>query len=222
MGANELRIVFITPFAQLHERCYLQNRLKICIEVSMVGEVEICVSALKCIYDFQTLITATLAIPAAILSAGIVWKAAKLPVETQNEQVRQNKERQKNYVLQVLAFDLRLLSTRAKHAQGTMKVHIAANKEVTENTRWKTTLKIHPIAENWECMSLLSPSLLSEYMHLRRLVEDHNFDMARAGGVFGDDNFKRHVLSQAKNLQQIAFALSNKFTGEANGFRDEV
>ncbi len=179
----------------------------------MPNESAICTSALQCIYDFQTLIAAFFAGVAAIISGYAIWRAAKIPIEAQNKNALEMEMRKKNYVLRILCFDLRLVAERARQAEGNINAQIAANKEVTDNTRSKTTLAIHSMSEDWEFMSLLPADLLEEFMGLRREIEDHNFDMARAGGVFGDDNFRDGILARVNSVHHKAFGLANKFIG---------
>jgi|GEM_PF-2402373 len=176
----------------------------------MATNSELCTSFVKCLFDFQTGIAGVFAIFAAIYSAKVILRAAKLPIDAQNAHNKALEERKRSYIKQILAEDFRLLASRARQAEGTIKVHIAANKEVTERTKEKTTLKFHPIIDDWEFMSLLPLSIFNEIMALRRSVEDHNFDMERAGGVFGDDNFKKIITKRVQSIESHAMQLSNK------------
>ena len=103
----------------------------------MATDSELCSSFVKCLFDFQTGIAGVFAIFAAIYSAKVILRAAKLPVDAQDVQNKVLEERKRSYIKQILAEDFRLLASRARQAEGTIKVHISANKEVTERTKEK-------------------------------------------------------------------------------------
>ncbi len=147
----------------------------------------------------------------AFLSAVLVWRAARLPVQ-QSEAERQDElKRRLRYVALVLLFDLRLLAKRARSAEGTIVATIAANKDVNDRIVELTTLEIDPISDQWEFMSLLPSAEFSRYAELRRDVADHNFDMQRAGGAFGADQFRSSIKERVKRIQNSASTLANEF-----------
>ncbi|MFH1157965.1 MAG: hypothetical protein V1721_03660 [Pseudomonadota bacterium] len=174
---------------------------------------KICASFVKCIFDFQNLLSGFLAIAAAVITALVIWKSANLPLEKQRKEKLETEKRQRQFISFLLAHEFRLLASRALQAKGTIKVTIAANANVTDQTREKTILSLHPAIQEWEFMSLLPQDLFQEIMVLSRKVEDHNFDMKRAGGSFGDDNFQRIVQQHAQEIHDLAFKLSNKLIG---------
>ncbi|MEQ1789056.1 MAG: hypothetical protein ABL857_01295 [Rickettsiales bacterium] len=178
----------------------------------MENNSELCTNFIKCLFDFQTLVAGIFAIIAAVFSARVILKAAKLPIEAQNINTLKLDERKKLYTKQILAESFRLLSSRTMQAEGTINVHIGSNVKVTEQTREKTILRFHKIIDEWEFVSLLPSDIFNEIMSLRRSIEDHNFDMERARGVFGDDNFKRIILSRTKSIQQQASQIANKLS----------
>jgi hypothetical protein len=47
-------------------------------------------------------------------------------------------------------------------------------------------------------------------MEFRCKINDHNFDMARAGPTFGADNFREIILGRVNSIQTHALQLSNK------------
>jgi len=112
-----------------------------------------------------------------------------------------------------LGNDLRQLRARAQQAEGTIRVTIAANANVNDDTRDKTILRIHPIADNWEFMSLLSSEIFNAFSEFRRVVDDHNFDMMRAGGAFGADNFRQSILQRIQLIQAQSAQVSNLLVG---------
>jgi hypothetical protein len=156
------------------------------------------------IYDLQTLIAGALASIAAAVTAYIVWRSARLPVEAQAQATTDRQERQKHYIASVLSSHLGTLAARARQAEGTIKVAIAANANVNDDTRKKTTLKLHSIVDDWEFMSLIPEALLEHTMRLRRQIDDHNFDMERAGGAFGSQEFRHSILTRINTIQAQA------------------
>jgi hypothetical protein len=176
----------------------------------MKHNLELCASFLKCVFEFQTLLAGALAILAAFLSARALWKTAKLPIERQEKYDKKMDDRRLQYLRSILSTDLRLLSTRAKQAESTVITYKASNASVNDDTRKKTILKFPIIIDNWEFMSLLPNEIFNEIMDLRRKVDDHNFDMLRAGGAFGDDNFGAQICKRAISIQNQSMELSNK------------
>lgn len=171
---------------------------------------EICTSLMKCAFDFQTLISGLFAILAAVGTAYVIWRAANLPIERQAAEVRATAERRRQYVYSVLSNDFSLLAARARQAEGTIKVVMASNTNVSDETRKRTRLALHPMVDDWESMSLLPIEIQRNVLKLRRKVSDHNFDMDRAGGAFGADNFRRAILEQVKSIQVFAARLGGQ------------
>ena len=172
-------------------------------------EVTKCNDFLSCLSEFQTLITGVLALLAATVTAIVIWRAAKLPVVKEYEHQVLMEKRKKRYNFRLLFEDLRLISNRAKHVAGTIEVTVAANAVITDEIRSKVLLKLPKIIECWEDMSLLEEPLFSEILSLRRQIIDHNFDMERAGGSFGADNFQQSILRRLSRLENKSFELSN-------------
>ena len=160
------------------------------------------------LFDFQALIAGVLAVVAAVFTAGVVWRSAKLPLLEQQRVNREVAGRRKLYVCVTLSSNFAELAARARQAEGTIKVVIAANANVSEDTRQKTRLKLHPMIDDWEAMSLLPPEVQRRIMTLSRKIQDHNFDMDRAGGAFGSNEFRVSVLNQVKSIQGFAAGLS--------------
>ncbi len=171
---------------------------------------DICTTVLDCLYDFQALISGSFAIIAAIATGFIIWKTAYLPIQHKKEEDIRQTERKRHYIALVLSRNFRLLATRAKQAQGTVTVTKAANAEITENVRKRTILKFDPIIDDWELMSLFPASILTSIVDLRKTIDEHNFDMERAGGAFGDDNFGRQIMSSLDSIQTKCNILSNE------------
>ena len=92
----------------------------------------------------------TLAVGAAAVTGYVIWRSANLPVA---EQARRDKEtaanRQRHECL-VLSSQLQALRRRARQATGTIRVHIAANTDVSDATKEKMYLKVPAVIANWD------------------------------------------------------------------------
>lgn len=174
------------------------------------ASLSMCASASTCLFNFQTFISGVLAILAAIGTTIIVWRAAKLPLKRQAQLARERGEKRRLYVGSVLSSDLMNLTNRATHAASTIKVVAAANSTINESTKAKARLELHPIIEDWESMSLLPTNTLQNLLRLKQEVSDHNFDVDRAGGAFGADNFRQSMLSRLSSIQGRAQVLAGQ------------
>lgn len=165
------------------------------------------------IYDYQTLLAGILAIVGASIAAFAVWRSTRLTIERDQAHRADKDQRRLSVGVQTLSADLQTLSRRAAQALGTINVHIAANASMNDSTRSRTILAAPPSIEDWELMSLFPAELIRELVSLRHAVEAHNFDMERAGGAFGDDNFQRHVKKQADSIRSQATSLAQRVQG---------
>ncbi|WP_311272113.1 MULTISPECIES: hypothetical protein [unclassified Rhizobium] len=156
------------------------------------------------IFEFQTLISGLLAIGAALIGGSYVLRSSRLPVEAQKLQTEAEERRRMAYVARVLGADLIRVGELAKQAVGTIKVVVASRTDVNDDVRAKTIIDIHPIVDDIQAMSLLPASLARSVLDVRHSLQRHNFDMRRAGGSFGSDDFQRHVLDQANHISTIA------------------
>jgi hypothetical protein len=170
----------------------------------------LCVSILGCLYDFQTLLSGGIAVLGAVATALVIWKAARLPVVKQDEVSRKREQMRLNYVSSVLNTEFTRLSNRALQAASTITVFKAANASITEETKKKTRLAMPTVVADWESMSLLPAGLLDQIMRLRNDVENHNFDVDRAGGAFGDNNFSNQMKTRLGHIETTSQALANQ------------
>jgi hypothetical protein len=177
------------------------------ISVSLSGAYD---PAIQAIWDFQTLIAGALASIAAAATAYIIWRAARLPIEAQASINQEKQERQIRYVSSVLSTHLGYLAARTRQAEGTIRAIIAANANINDDVRKRTSLKLHSIVDDWEFMSLIPRHLLEHTIRLRRQIDDHNFDMERAGGAFGSNEFQRSILARTNSIQAQATNLSRQ------------
>lgn len=178
---------------------------------------EICSSLLKCAYDFQTLASGVLAVGAAIIGGAYVLRSSRLPVKAHRAQLDAYERRKAAHISRVFAVELERISTLATQAAATIRVVISSGKEVTEITRSKTMIEPPALIDDVDAMSLLPPHLSRMALSIRRDLLRHNFDMHRAGGSFGDSNFRKHVTNQAENLAIQAKQIGQYF--EEHGSR---
>ena len=173
-------------------------------------------SAISGIYHFQTLISGVLAVLAAFGGGWAIYHSAQMPLEAQREQQDELKRRRLLFACRILASEFSRISTLARQAESTIQVTIASQVTINDSTRQKTTLPIPELLSDWEFMSLLPSELFDQVTRVTRAIQDHNFDMSRAGGLFGDNNFQRHVLAHASALIPMAHGLANSFIQQAN------
>lgn len=174
-----------------------------------------CTGVIHCAYDYQELIAGVLAIFAAIIGGWIVLKSARLPVEAENERLQEIDRR--NLIgggSQIIA-DLRWVSLLAKQAKGTIKTTIATNADANA-VRERTIIPEPNLLLDREFMALFTQDTIIKSHEFRHELELHNFNMRRAGGAFGDDNFRRRVIEGAERLTSLANALANQFQSEVN------
>ncbi len=138
-----------------------------------------------------------LAIVAAVIAAWPIW----ISIRENERKISNNIKLKRRYVAVVLSSHFSWLNLRATHTQGTIKAQKGANIAITESTRRKTILELDPIIKDCELMSLLPTELLSKIVSFIKMIDEHNFDMERAGGAFGDDNFGESILRRLDAIQ---------------------
>ncbi|HLZ73845.1 hypothetical protein [Phenylobacterium sp.] len=174
-----------------------------------------CSTALSWAYDFQTLISGILAILAALGTAAVVLRAARLPIEASAQREQAADDRKRRYLCSILAECCRRVGSRARQAEGTITVVIAANSTVNDAIRAKVALGIDAVADDVELMALLPGAVMPRWIAFRRVIDDHNFDMNRAGGAFGDENFRRSIRDRLVRIGTEAAALAAVLSAEA-------
>lgn len=181
----------------------------------MAEPVAVCTTIWACVHEFQTLIAGILVVAAAGVTGYLIWRSANLPVA---EQARRDKEmaaqRQRHECL-VLSSQLRTLRRRAGQVAGTIRVHTGANANVTDATKEKIYLTGPAVIANWEVMSMLPSDVVERCLDLTQELDDHNYDIARAGGAFGADNFRQSLLKRLDNIMVSALKLANDLTAAA-------
>ena len=181
----------------------------------MVEPVAVCATFWACVHEFQTLIAGTLAVGAAAVTGYVIWRSANLPIAAQarrDQEAAANRQRHENLML---SSQLRTLQRRSRQAASTIRVHIASNASVTDATKDKMYLAVPAVIANWEVMSMLPPDVVAQCLDLTQKLEDHNFDIARAGGAFGDDNFRQSLQNRLGDIQISVGNLANDLTAAA-------
>lgn len=162
------------------------------------------------IATYQTLITGVLAIIAAIITAVAIMRAANAPLKAQKINTVEELDKKATYTKLRLENNLRQLAKRAKNAVGTVKVVKGAGATVTDIQKNRMELTLDPIMKEWDKISLLDVEITKELLRLERLVDDSNFDVERAGGSFGDDNFGKILQERFLAIEKSASAAADK------------
>lgn len=156
-----------------------------------------------------------IALAAAAIGAWAVISTGRAPLDAERRHRAELDRRVRYAGCLGLAADFLMISRLADQARSTIKVTIAAQKDVTDNTRAKTILPVPKLLEDSHFMALLRDETARMAHETRLGIEAHNFDMRRAGGSFGDDNFQRHVQQKAEEVATAALQLSNRLKQEA-------
>jgi hypothetical protein len=175
----------------------------------------VCTGALDCLFQFQTLAAGIIGTAAALITAYAIYSAARMPVKAEQERATQREARRLRLRSLELIGELTILTRRATQGKGTVIVHKASNVAVTDETRQRMMLLVPSATRDWEFMSLIPEEIARRCVELGMMIEDHNFDMERTGGAFGDDNFGRSVVSRLETIAKLAAALSQEMPGLA-------
>jgi hypothetical protein len=173
--------------------------------------IPLCATFWGCLHEFQTLIAGCLAVVAAAATAYVIWRAAHLPVLAQAGRDEEMTKRRVRYECLVLSSQLQILRRRASQAAATIRVYIAANKDVSDEAKERIYLSLPKIIEDWEVMSLLPVANLESVLDLSQTLNEHNFDIARTGGAFGDDNFRKNLLQRLDYIMTRTSKLVSDF-----------
>lgn len=173
----------------------------------------ICTQFFECVWEFQTLATGFFAVLGAVGTATVIYLAARLPLRAERDRQEKSERRRLRLRSLEISEELKLISKRASQGQGTVRAYKASNKDISEATRQKMRLRIPAPTHDWEFMSLLPEDIARECLQLNGMIEDHNFDIERAGGAFGDDNFGRSITDRLGRIRTKAMELSNTVLG---------
>jgi hypothetical protein len=165
-----------------------------------------CSNALTCLYAYQTILAGVLAIIAAGIGAWAVIRSGAAPIaEAAKSQALEETWRRK-FFGSVLAQDLSALRSRCRQAEGVIRVLHGGNHPVDDRSRSQMHLRLHPLIEDWEFMSLLPDSLLKRLIELDRAIADHNYDIDRAG-TFTVDAWRESIVTRLERISGEANAL---------------
>lgn len=169
----------------------------------------LCENFISCLWQFQTLVAGILAICAAILTAIGLYVSAHVPVKEERARLKEEYRKRVRFQTLKLLQDIELIRKRARQGQGTVKAHKAASASVTDTVRQRMMLAITPTLMNWEFLSSIDEHIAQKCLCLRALIEDHNFDMERAGGAFGDDNFGDLIVRRLDSIKELIGEISS-------------
>lgn len=170
-----------------------------------------CDEFILCLWEFQTLLTGILAVIAAVITAVVLYKAARLPINAEKKRQVEHEGRRLRLHSLELSNEFTLLNRRARQGLGTIKVHVASNASVTDDTRQKMKLLMPDATRDWQFMCLVPEQVVKECVELNGLIQDHNFDIARAGGAFGADSFRDSLNRRLNRIADASTQLSTKF-----------
>jgi hypothetical protein len=146
----------------------------------------ICQSAFGCLHAFQALVSAVLAGTAALVSAYVIWKSARLTDTREREHEDSQQRRRLTFVANLLSIEVQTIASRTRAIQGTIRVVRAANKELTKRGAECCRLYLPGDVDDWEKIGLLPTRIQQELFGFRRLLNQHNGDMLE-GNTFGSD-----------------------------------
>ena len=139
----------------------------------MVEPVAVCTTFWVCVREFQTLIAGILAVGAAAATGYLIWRSANLPIAEQARRDKETAVNRKRHECLVLLSQLRTLRRRSRQAASTIRVYIAANKDVSDAAKEKIYLAVPAVITNWEVMSMLPPDVVAQCLDLTQKLEDH-------------------------------------------------
>lgn len=158
------------------------------------------------VYDFQTLIAAVISIVVAVFGALALWRATNAPIAAARKSQEESDQRRRIFAGSVLVQNLSILRSLARQAIGVVRVLAAGNHSVGDGDRSQMRLQMHPVMGEWEFVSLFSTPYLARLMELSKLVDDHNYDVDRAGS-FSEEHWRRSVLDRLDTIQTEAARL---------------
>ncbi len=164
------------------------------------------------IWNFQTLVVGIFATGVAFVTAIIIYRSATIPIETQKEKEARDQQRFLRLQSLVLSEEYKLISKRARGIEGTVTVHKASNASVSDVTKSRMKLEVPQATRDWHYLSLLPEEVARKCLTINAMIEDHNFDIERAGGAFGDDNFGRLIQRRANSISKTAEEVSAKLS----------
>ncbi len=174
----------------------------------------ICTGFWSCAYAYQTLAAGFLAVLAGLGTAWVIWRAAHLPVREESKRQERQRKRRRTHGQIVLMGELATVRRRASQSTASIRVMIANNTSLTDALKSGLYLSLPAVLSEWEVVSLFPDELQQKCMDFANDVHEHNNDVERAGGAFGDNNFRRQVLGRLGEIEQAAAALRTNLAVE--------
>ncbi|WP_156092499.1 hypothetical protein [Rhodovibrio salinarum] len=162
------------------------------------------------IKEFQNLMTGILAIIGACITAFLIYKSTHISVRAERQKQEREEVQLVNLRCLELAEDLSLISKRAKNGCGTIRAAKAENAQIGDKIKARMKLSPPDSTKDWKFMSLIDQDLARAALKINSLIYDHNFDLDRSGGAFGDDNFGRQMSERLSDIQGKSRHLSQK------------
>ncbi|MEO1564439.1 MAG: hypothetical protein AAFR98_13465 [Pseudomonadota bacterium] len=158
--------------------------------------------------EFQTLIAGSLATIAAVVTAYVVYKSAKLGVEANQLTRKGLKEQKLAYAKNQLAVDMEQVRRQCTQTASTIKVHVASNAEVTETIKNRCYIDGGSILLDWEFISLFDGDEQKQILRLRSKIRAFNKDIEKTGGAFGALNWQEHLYNQLNSITGFAGSIA--------------
>ncbi|MHA6720644.1 hypothetical protein ACX40Y_14485 [Sphingomonas sp. RS6] len=144
---------------------------------------------------FQPLISAFFAGTAALVSARVIWAAARLTDSRERDRESDQTRRRLSFVANLLSIEIQGLRRRARAVEGTIRVIRASNKALTEDGANKCRLDLPTDVDDWEKIGLIPHEIQRDLFTFRRLLGEYNDNM-QAGQTFASDQAAEQVNHQ--------------------------
>ncbi|KKJ78711.1 hypothetical protein WH95_01115 [Kiloniella litopenaei] len=169
----------------------------------------VCSNASFCIAHFQTLISGSLAVIAAVCTAGVVYWSASMPIRQQKERDKIKDKRIKTVIDLEFRSEMNKIAKRAITIKSTIVAYRAANTEVNDNTRPKLFLPEPELAQQRELMAFLGPNTTANFLSLMLQIYAHQ-DNIRDTNTFMVDAYFEQVTKRLELIGNSAQSLANK------------
>lgn len=154
----------------------------------------------NCASEFQTLISGTLAIVAAMATAFVLVHTSRMSIIAEKEKQDKVDRQKSNFAANQMIIELKRIRARVKQVESTIKVVVAANTMISDETREQCYLDVGSILSNWEFVSLFHENEQKDFLEFKDTIEEFNRCIKRSGGAFGATNWQEYLFRQ---LEQI-------------------
>ncbi len=173
----------------------------------------ICNEFWGCVQEYQTLISGSLAILAAVVTTSIIYRIAMLPIVAERENAKEEHIRMLTFTKLKLSVELLDIAKQTRQAASTIKVVAASNVMIDDETRARTSLPLGGIFTEWKFLSLFTEETLKRILKFHRRVEDYNRDIQKSGGAFGADSWREHLFRQLDAIEVGAHGINSLVIG---------